>query len=172
MFVGFKICCFCVSELSNMCGSCEKRVDCFVLNQFYLGGNTLSHQQIHPCYPSSFVQTWQSWYLVGPLNTGSHVSLFTNFCFPKFSPVFFPIVFPQCCIGQLVGVHSRPQIYGKLAVFLVSCFSQCFPYHLSPKISPGVFPIVFSPMLYRPVGWCPQQTPDIWQAGPPRWDKA
>ena len=89
------------------------------------------------------MQTWQSWYLVGPLNTGSHVSLFTNFSFPKFSPVFFPIVFPQCCIGQLVGVHSRPLIYGKLAVFLVSCFSQCFPYHLSPKISPGVFPIVF-----------------------------
>ena len=80
-------------------------------------------------------------------NTGSHVSLFTQFLFSKVFPSIFsysfffmccmcffnvstnvfPIIFlkkfpccsllffSQCCIGQLVGVLSRPQIYGKLA---------------------------------------------------------
>ena len=44
--------------------------------------------------------------------------------------------------------------------------SRIFIYQiLFSKVFPSFFSYCFSPMLYRAAGWCPQQTPDIWQAG-------
>ena len=65
--------------------------------------------------------------------------------------------------------QQTPDIWQAGCFVLVSCFSNVFP-NVFPIICLQKFPLLFSygffpPMLYRAAGGCPQQTPDIWQAG-------
>ena len=93
-----------------------------------------------------------------------------------FSKVF-PSIFSYCFSPMLYRAagwcpQQTPDIWQAgcfssfmfFPMFSLSSFSKNFPWCFSYCF--------FFPMLYRPAGWCPQQTPDIWQAGPPRWDKA
>ena len=116
------------------------RVDCFVLrgrckkkslNQFFLGATTLCHQQIHPCYASSFVQTWQSWHLVGPLIQAVMYLYLPNFFSKVFPSIFSYSFFFMCCMCFFnVSTNVFPIIFLKK-------FPCCFPYCFFPNVVLG-----------------------------------
>ena len=134
----------------------------FVLNRFYLGAATLCHQQIFiPLF--RFVSIF--FYLEPP-----RPKLSLNWAYLAFSESFTSSKLCKfICTDVAELIFGWTEYVSSFMCFLI--FSQ----FLSPNFAPvhcSVFSYCFSPMLYRAAGWCPQQTPDIWQAGPPRWDKA